>query len=113
MNIILTPIQILLTVVLLGIALASLQSFRNRLLYRLAFLAILLVGITFTLVPDIPVRLARLLNVGRGVDVVFYLLFVGILFLFIIFYRRLLSHDETLTFIIRQNAIRHAERPVS
>ncbi len=113
MTLILTPIQLLLTVVLLGIALASLQAFRNRLLYRLLFLTVLLVGVTFTLIPDIPVRLARLLNVGRGVDVVFYLLFVGILFVFIIFYRRLLSHDETLTLIIRQNAIRHAERPVS
>lgn len=111
MSLFLTPIQLLLTAVLLLIAAASLRAFRNRLLYRLLFLAVLLTGILFILVPDIPVRLAQVLNVGRGVDVVFYLLFTGVLFALLLLYRRLLNQDETITAIIRQAALRHARKP--
>ena len=113
MSLILTPIQILLTAILIGVALASLQAFRNRPLYRVMFLTVLLVGILFILIPDIPVLLAQWLNVGRGADLVFYLLFVGILFVLIIFYRRLLSYNEMMTRIIRQNAIRYAKKNTS
>ncbi len=102
-----TPIQLLLSVLLLVIAVASLRLFRNRLLYRLFFVAIVLTGILFVAVPELPYYIANRLGVGRGVDLLFYLLFTGFLMLIAILYRRLLQHDVILTQIIRQNAIKN------
>ncbi|MBD2754758.1 DUF2304 domain-containing protein [Spirosoma validum] len=107
----LTPIQILLSALLLIVAVASLRLFRNRILYRLFFIGIVFVGILFVAVPILPVYLASLIGVGRGVDLVFYLLFTGFLLLIAILYRRLLQHDVIITQIIRQNAIRNHRPP--
>lgn len=107
----LTPIQVLLSALLLVVAVASLRLFRNRLLYRLFFIAIVFTGILFVAVPILPVYLATLLGVGRGVDLVFYLLFTGFLLLVAVLYRRLLQHDTILTQIIRQNAINNHRAP--
>lgn len=109
----LTPIQLLLTALLLVVAVASLRLFRNRLLYRLFFIGIVLTGILFVAVPILPVYLATMLGVGRGVDLVFYLLFTGFLLLIAILYRRLLQHDTILTQIIRQNAIKNHRAPAA
>ncbi|MBD2699764.1 DUF2304 domain-containing protein [Spirosoma sp. BT702] len=107
----LTPIQLLLSALLLVVAVASLRLFRNRLLYRLFFIGIVFTGILFVAVPILPVYLATKLGVGRGVDLVFYLLFTGFLLLIAVLYRRLLQHDTMLTQIIRQNAIKHHRSP--
>ena len=109
----LTPIQLLLTALLLVVAVASLRLFRNRLLYRLFFIGIVFTGILFVAVPILPVYLATMLGVGRGVDLVFYLLFTGFLLLIAILYRRLLQHDTILTQIIRQNAINNHRAPAA
>ncbi|GAB3979935.1 hypothetical protein GCM10028806_46370 [Spirosoma terrae] len=102
-----TPIQLLLSLLLMVVAVASLRLFRNRLLYRLFFVAIVLTGILFVTVPELPYYIANRLGVGRGVDLVFYLLFTGFLLLIAVLYRRLLQHDIILTQIIRQNAIKN------
>jgi hypothetical protein len=102
-----TPIQLLLSLLLLVVAVASLRLFRNRLLYRLFFVAIVVVGILFVSIPELPYYIANRLGVGRGVDLVFYLLFTGFLLLIAVLYRRLLQHDVILTQIIRQNAIKN------
>ena len=107
----LTPIQLLLSALLLVVAVASLRLFRNRLLYRLFFIGIVFMGILFVAVPILPVYLATMMGVGRGVDLVFYLLFTGFLLLIAILYRRLLHHDTILTQIIRQNAIKNHRAP--
>ncbi|MCC5613115.1 DUF2304 domain-containing protein [Nostoc sp. CHAB 5834] len=106
-----TPIQLLLTVILFIIAVASLRLFRNKLLYRLVFVLIVSTGILFITVPVLPVYLANLIGVGRGVDLVFYLLFAGFLWTIAVLYRRLLQHDVILTQIIRTNAINNHKSP--
>ena len=106
-----TPIQVLLSALLLIVAVASLRLFRNRLLYRLFFVAIVLTGILFVAVPELPYYIANRLGVGRGIDLVFYLLFTGFLLLIAVLYRRLLQHDVILTQIIRQNAINNRKSP--
>lgn len=105
-----TPIQLLLSGLLLVVAVASLRLFRNRLLYRLFFIGIVFTGILFITVPVLPVYLAMLMGVGRGVDLVFYLLFIGFFFITIVMYRRMLRLDETLTRLIRQNAVNNGKK---
>ena len=95
----------------LGLIFASLRLFRNKVLYRLLFIAILVTGIIFVIFPILPYLLAKWLNVGRGVDLVFYLLFTGFFFVTIVFYRRMLRFDETLTQLVRLSAIKNALPP--
>ncbi len=60
-------------------------------------------------VPDVLVRLAHLLGIGRGADLVLYL---SILFMFVsmfLIYLRFRRTDEEITRIVRHLAIRDAE----
>jgi hypothetical protein len=60
--------------------------------------------------PDILARLAALLGIGRGVDLVLYLSILAFVIAFFLVYLRFRRLDEQLTEIVRQLAIRDAER---
>lgn len=103
-----SPIQIVLIILLLFIAFFSARTFKNRLVYRLVFLAGLCVAIVFIVYPGLTSELAQWLSVGRGVDLVFYVLFAVVTFAIVLLYRRVLKLDETITAMNRREAIRHA-----
>ncbi len=106
----LTPIQIALFFLVIGLIITSLRVFRNKVLYRILFLGVLTTGIIFVLFPVLTDLLATWLNVGRGVDLVFYILFTAFFFVIIILYRRMLSFEEVITKIVRKNAITNATK---
>ncbi len=105
-----SPIQIVLIVLSLLIALLSARTFKNRLLYRLIFLLGLCVAVMFIVYPGLTSQLAQLLSVGRGVDLVFYVLFAVVTFAIVLLYRRILKLDEVITAISRRDAIRNATK---
>ncbi|MDD3920352.1 MAG: DUF2304 domain-containing protein [Eubacteriales bacterium] len=49
---------------------------KNQLLGRLFFVCQFLLGVVFVLVPDLSSRLARLVGIGRGTDLLLYLFIV-------------------------------------
>lgn len=104
------PIQLVLIALILVIALLAATAFRNRLVYRLFVLAGVVVAIIFTIYPDLTSALAQILGVGRGVDLVFYLLFMVGAYALVALYRRILKLDETITAINRRDALRSAEK---
>ncbi|GAB3709164.1 hypothetical protein GCM10027592_45100 [Spirosoma flavus] len=104
------PIQLLLVVLVIGALLLAFRIFRNKLFYRLAFLTFLLIGLVLVINPDLTAYLANAVGVGRGVDMIFYMLFTGYVFVTIIIYRRLLRQDEVITMLVRDNAIRNAQK---
>lgn len=106
----LTPIQFLLIVLLGLLFVASLRVFKDRLYLRLLFMMGLIAAIVFIIYPSLTVYLAILVGVGRGVDLIFYLLFLVIIFALISMYRRILRLDETLTNIIRKEALRDGQK---
>ena len=103
------PIQFLLGVLVIAALLLSLRIFRNKLFYRISFLTFLVAGLVLVVNPNLTAYLADLLGVGRGVDMIFYMFFVGYIFVTIIIYRRLLRQEDTITMLVRDNAIRNAQ----
>ncbi len=104
------PIQLLLVVLVVAALLLSFRIFRNKLFYRLSFLTFLFAGLVLVINPGLTAYVATLLGVGRGVDVIFYMLFTGYVFVTIIIYRRLLRQDEVITMLVRDSAIRNAKK---
>ena len=106
------PIQFLLGILVVIALLLSLRIFRNKVFYRIAFLTFLLMGLALVINPNLTAYLADLLGVGRGADMIFYMFFVGYIFVTIIIYRRLLKQEDMITMLVRDNAVRNAQHNV-
>ena len=89
------------------------QSGRRRLAPRVALAWVLLwVAAAVSIAdPDILVRAAHFLGIGRGADLVLYLSVITSFAAFFITYLRFRRVDEQLTTIVRHIAIRDAATP--
>jgi hypothetical protein len=85
---------------------------RRRLAARpgLAWMALWVAAAIGIADPDILSRVAALLGIGRGVDLVLYVSLLAIFIAFFIVYLRFRRIDEQLTLLVRHLAIRDAER---
>jgi hypothetical protein len=110
----LTTFQIVTLPLLAVMVLATaIQIGRRRLAARFgaAWIALWIAAAMAIADPDVLVRIAHFLGIGRGADLVLYL---SILFTFVAFfvtYLRFRRIDEQMTKIVRHLAIRDAERP--
>ncbi len=106
-----TLIQLLLIAGLALAAVLSVKILRRQLPVRLFLLLQLCVGVIFVIHPDSATRVAALLGVGRGTDLILYflalLVYVGGLCILSQFRR--LERQQTL--IIRELAIQAAQPP--
>lgn len=105
------PIQfILITLILLigGVYLATLAS---RLITRLANLGLVGIGILFVLNPDLTTSIARRVGVGRGADLLLYLLCLGSTLMFLQLHRKNRELEEKLTEVARSVALQGARKP--
>lgn len=109
-----TTFQIVTLPLLAVMVLATvIQIGRRRLAARfgVAWIALWIAAAMAIANPDVLVRIAHFLGIGRGADLVLYL---SILFTFVAFfvtYLRFRRIDEQMTKIVRHLAIRDAERP--
>jgi hypothetical protein len=76
---------------------------------RLAFFAFLIANAYAVLRPDDVSYLANLVGVGRGADLVLYLLVVAFVFAVVNFYLRMREAERRLTDLARAIALREAE----
>lgn len=93
------------------VLLTAIQIARRRLAPRFGFawIALWVAAAVSIANPDLLVRIAHFLGIGRGTDLVLYL---SILFMFVAFfliYLRFRRVDEQLTKIVRHLAIRDAQ----
>lgn len=105
------PIQ---WILLLGIGLSLMLAvavLKNQLLGRLFFISQFMIGIVFVLAPDLTSRLARLLGIGRGADLILYLFIVFCYLggLSILAKFRRLERNQTL--LVRKLALASAQSP--
>jgi hypothetical protein len=84
---------------------------RTQGLARLVAVVAAFGGITLVLFPGLSVRLAKLLGVTRGVDLVIYLSLVGIGFLWLQLATRMRALEGQLTELVRQIALDRAADP--
>ena len=109
-----TTFQVVTLPVLALIALATaIQLVRRRMAPRIGFAWLLLwIGAAVSIAdPDLLVRAAHFLGIGRGADLVLYLSVIFSFAAFFITYMRFRRVDEQLTKIVRHIAIRDAEVP--
>ena len=99
------PILILLVV--LGLVFYQLRG-RSRLLDRGIVFSIAAAGAVLIVDPELSMRVASALGVGRGVDLVIYLGMIGFAFLFLLVFSGIRKLESQLTAMVRSNAVQQA-----
>lgn len=101
-------IQQVLLVSLVLLLFVYLRFFRNRVFNALFFFSFFLLGIVFVLRPSLSQSLATFFGVGRGVDLIFYFLFIAVFFLFIAVFQKMRHLGKTIIDLVREKAIDEA-----
>ncbi len=105
------PVQLLLITGSAAVLVVYLGYFRSKLLDRLLGLSLLGVAWFAILLPDYTTRLANLLGVGRGADLIFYLFGLFTVFVFVILSTHTRTLSRQVTALVRHQAIRDAVVP--
>ena len=83
---------------------------RNRLPFHIVIvLGMLAVGAAAVLFPDATDDVANFVGVGRGVDLITYLIEVAVLFVLLHYYTKFVELQRQLTTVVRELAILRAE----
>src|SRR4028118_600082 len=81
---------------------------RSKVLDRVIFVGLLLSGMVLVLYPDITMKLANLVGIGRGADLVFYLAILFFCFCFLLSYGKIKELEKNMTELVRNDAIDNA-----
>jgi hypothetical protein len=99
-------IQPLLVAGLLLIGAVYLNRFRSRIIDRIIILLILTTGILFVCFPALTSRIANVVGVGRGTDLLLYASLISIAFLLTVFYAKIREMSQTITRLTREITLR-------
>lgn len=105
-----TNIQLALVAGLVFLLFFYLRFFRNRLFNALFFFGFFCFGIVFVLWPHLSQHVAAFFGVGRGVDLIFYFLFIAVFFLFIAVFYKMRHLGKTIIDLVRAKAIEEAKQ---
>jgi small membrane protein len=103
--------------VVLTCALVILIAYGMRLLITgrgivgIAVAVLAVAGVVLVWRPDEATRIANLLGVGRGADLLLYLMFVLLVLLVLLVHGKFRRYDETITELARSAALAHAQVP--
>ncbi len=103
-------IKIILLIPLVLLILFFLTRLRNKTFYRLSLIGVSIVGIVFVLFPDLTDKLAHLVGVGRGADLVTYIFIVFFFMAGILLYSKIRKIEADQTELIRKIALQRAEK---
>ncbi|MFN8165396.1 MAG: DUF2304 domain-containing protein [Bacteroidia bacterium] len=103
-----TTFQIILVVALIALLAVYFVYFKNRLIIRLLMLSVFFGGIVLAINPDLSIRLANVLGIGRGVDLIIYICILMGFLGFIVLYSKYRKMEEMLTELIRKESVRTA-----
>ena len=104
-----TLIQPVLIILVLAAVIAYEFRMRSRLVDRLVVVALGGLGIILIGSPNLSTDVARVLGVGRGVDVVIYLSLLGVGFLQLVAFSKIRSMEGQITALVREIALHAAE----
>ncbi|HEV7781087.1 MAG TPA: DUF2304 domain-containing protein [Chitinophagaceae bacterium] len=99
-----------------GVAFIAVYFFirlRNSLFDILLLLLLIAAAIVFILFPETTNDLAHKLGVGRGADLVFYTSILIFWFVILKLYARIRKLEQTITLLVRKNAIDEADNSVN
>jgi small membrane protein len=104
-------VQILLSLGLAGCLLYVVSIGRTHRLFRFALGLTILIGMVFVWYPELTNRLAKLVGVGRGADLVMYVWIVLNLFFIARLHIKLREQAQAFTELARQMALKDAQSP--
>lgn len=106
-----SPIKIILIILLLLVLRAFLVQKSLVLIKRIVAFLMFLALLFLVLFPDVSTRVANVIGVGRGVDLIFYFSNLFLLLLIVALWRRSVVLMVTITKLSRAIAIQSANRP--
>ena len=106
-----TLIQILLLVAIALLIFLYARSFKNRLVSRLAFIVLFFGGMIAVIFPELTNQLANFVGVGRGADLLTYILVIVFYASFYFLYSKINNLKAQQTEIIRTIAINNTKFP--
>ncbi len=104
-----TPIQILLTSGIVLISIYMYVRIRRSVLDTVLIFLFMAVGISFILFPEITNKLAKVMGVNRGINLIFYTGFLILFFLVLKLYARSRRLEKNLTEMVRKISLEKAE----
>jgi hypothetical protein len=104
-----SPIQIVLAAGIIFISVYMYRRIRSSILDTVLILLFLVVGIVFVIDPDITNRLAKMVGVQRGANLIFYTGFLFLFFLILKLYSRSKKLEQSLTELVRQISLKEAK----
>ncbi len=105
-------IQLVLLTGVAFIGLYLLVRLKKRLLDIILLFTLIACAVVFIIWPDLTTSIAKLLGVGRGVDLIFYISILTFWFVTLKLYARIRRLEQTFTDIIRSDALRGAQDAV-
>lgn len=106
-----TPIKIILIVILLLVLRAFLVQKSLILIARVVASLMFFCLLLLVLFPDVSIRIANVLGVGRGVDLLFYFSQLFFLFIIIALWRRTIVLMNITTKLSRAIALQNPDKP--
>lgn len=104
-------IQVILVLGVLSSLLIYLVYFRSLLRDRLVVLLIVMVAVVAIMFPHLTTVVANMLGVGRGADLLIYVIAMGGVFALLLISNRLVIVEKTMTELVRHTAISNAQEP--
>lgn len=105
------PIQFFLVLSTLGFVVLYFRYFRSQTRDRLIALGISVLAVVAILVPDFTTVVANFVGVGRGADLLLYLLALCVTLAFLLMGSRLLAIEGEVTELVRYIALANVQRP--
>jgi len=104
-------IKYILLVPLVGLIALFMLRLRNKTFYRLFLIVVAIVGVVFVLNPELTTKLANLVGVGRGTDLILYLCVIAFFLAFMVLYAKVRNLEAAQTELVRQLALANAKQP--
>ena len=105
------PVQFILILMLITVVFLYFSRLRSGLVDRLAVLTFGAVGIIMAIFPDLTMKIAAMVGVGRGADLFIYLALVGLVFFCLVLYSKLRDVESSIAKVVREFAIDQAHLP--
>lgn len=105
------PVQLILIVLVVSMLLLYFNRLRSGILDRVVVLLFAAAGIVMVAIPDLTMKIADLVGVGRGADLFMYLSLLGLGFFGLVLYSKLRHIESTLSDLARNVAVNTAHRP--
>jgi hypothetical protein len=98
-------IQLILLLALLILFISYFRWFRNAAIDKVLIVLIFLAGVSFVLVPDWTTKIADVLGVGRGADLLMYLSIVSFTYIVLLLYSKIKKLENQLSDMVRRQAL--------